>query len=359
MNAQPKERPKQRAVLCRTCAKEFSRPESQLTGRTDYFCSRICYLTYHSRDRETRKCLICGNEFTCGRGEARKYCSRDCYRQDFNPTNFDPSHFQGIFHSTKAGAVPYDSSYEFRRMHDLDSDPSVVAWKRCEDKIKWIDAAGDEHFYHPDFRIEYANGLVVVEECKGWVNDAAERKAAAARAFYSTSEVLYRMVQGFDELSPPPLLESYDNTYGKFERPTMEYVWMRMACQLADRSTCLRRKVGAVLTDKNMSMAASLGYNGDWAGGDNQCQSLEPGLCQCTHAEINALTKARLPLEDGVLFVSMAPCRDCSQVAISRGVSKVIYFQPYRKETGIRLLRSAGVEVYRFNDLFLGQFEDR
>jgi dCMP deaminase len=119
----------------------------------------------------------------------------------------------------------------------------------------------------------------------------------------------------------------YENSYGRFVRPTEKMIFMNMAIMIAQRSTCIRRKVGAVITDNKMHRVLCFGYNGNVVGGPNQCDSLDEGQCGCVHAEINALTKSDTTLDGATCFVTLSPCVNCAKVLINRGIKRVIYHE--------------------------------
>ncbi len=134
-------------------------------------------------------------------------------------------------------------------------------------------------------------------------------------------------------------------------RPRKEQAFMTFASEMAARSTCDRLAVGAVFADTRLERILCAGYNGGYAGGPNGCDSHEPGLCGCIHAEINALTKSRDDLHGSVCFVTTSPCKMCAKVLVNRGVSKVVFLQSYRTDEGVTILRSAGVEVVKYDEL--------
>lgn len=136
---------------------------------------------------------------------------------------------------------------------------------------------------------------------------------------------------------------SYENGYGTFVRPSEKMIFMNMAIMIAQRSTCLRRKVGAVITDNKMHRVLCFGYNGNVVGGPNQCDSLDEGQCGCVHAEINALTKSDTTLDGATCFVTLSPCVNCAKVLINRGIKRVIYHECYRDVSGIALLDKYGI----------------
>ena len=120
-------------------------------------------------------------------------------------------------------------------------------------------------------------------------------------------------------------------------------VYMRMAENLAKRSTCARLQVGTVVTDAKLENVLAIGYNGNAKGLPNQCDSAVPGNCGCIHSEVNALVKASGAIKDKVAFVTNSPCVMCAKLLINSGVTHVFYRIAYRDPSGIELLASAGV----------------
>src|SRR5947199_8188236 len=76
------------------------------------------------------------------------------------------------------------------------------------------------------------------------------------------------------------------------DRIPLEEVFMRMAEELAKRSTCARNQVGSVITTADLTQVLGIGFNGNARGLPNRCDSSEPGRCGCIHSEANALIKA-------------------------------------------------------------------
>jgi dCMP deaminase len=126
-------------------------------------------------------------------------------------------------------------------------------------------------------------------------------------------------------------------------------VYMRMAEDLAKRSTCTRLQVGTVITDARLENVLGIGYNGNARGLPNRCDSTVPGQCGCIHSEVNALIKAPGSIKDKVVFVTNSPCVMCSKLIINSGVTHVFYRTPYRDPTGIELLAAAGVTPVEYN----------
>lgn len=163
----------------------------------------------------------------------------------------------------------------------------------------------------------------------------------------------YTVVVSPEKEDHPPArkFKVYENDYGIFQRITFDSVMMRLASSLALRSTCLRRKVGVVFTDPFGLSVPCFGYNGDEKGGKNQCDSLEPGACGCTHAEINALSKSTGSVAGGTCYVTLAPCKSCARVLINREIKRVVYLNDYRNQDGIILLINRGIDVIKYDQL--------
>ncbi len=125
-------------------------------------------------------------------------------------------------------------------------------------------------------------------------------------------------------------------------------VYMRMAEELAKRSTCSRLQVGTVITDSALEAVVSIGYNGNARGFPNRCDSDTPGACGCIHSEQNAVVKADGHLRKKVAFVTASPCVMCAKLLIQANVTHVFYREPYRKPDGLDVLRQGGVETVHY-----------
>ncbi len=132
------------------------------------------------------------------------------------------------------------------------------------------------------------------------------------------------------------------------DRPPLFEVYMRMAEELAKRSTCARLQVGTVITSPNLENVVAIGYNGNVRGFPNACDSPEPGRCGCIHSEMNALVKAPGTLPDKVAFVTASPCVMCAKLMVQARVSHVFYRQAYRDDAGLRVLAAAGVQAVHY-----------
>jgi dCMP deaminase len=131
-------------------------------------------------------------------------------------------------------------------------------------------------------------------------------------------------------------------------RPPLYEVYMRMAEELAKRSTCSRLQVGTVLTDSNLEHVVAIGYNGNARGFPNRCDSTEAGRCGCIHSEMNALVKSPGDMPDKVAFVTASPCVMCAKLMVQAKVSYLYYRHAYRETAGLEVLERAGVVAVHY-----------
>lgn len=127
----------------------------------------------------------------------------------------------------------------------------------------------------------------------------------------------------------------------KFDRS-----YLAMARIWASNSYCKRRQVGALIVKDKMII--SDGYNGTPSGFENICEEDGHTKPYVLHAEANAITKVAKSgnsSDRATLYVTAAPCIECSKLIIQAGIKRVVYEDEYRLEDGIKLLKRAGIEV--------------
>jgi dCMP deaminase len=133
------------------------------------------------------------------------------------------------------------------------------------------------------------------------------------------------------------------------DRIPLEEVYMRMAEELAKRSTCARTQVGSVIASADLTQVLGIGYNGNARGLPNRCDRSEPGNCGCLHSEANALIKAGAQTPGKVMFVTVSPCVMCAKMIVNSNVARVYYRSAYRDPAGVEVLREAGVEACQYD----------
>ncbi|MFW6200907.1 MAG: deoxycytidylate deaminase [Gemmatimonadota bacterium] len=132
-------------------------------------------------------------------------------------------------------------------------------------------------------------------------------------------------------------------------RPPLFEVYMRMAEELAKRSTCARLRVGTVITDSALENVVAIGYNGNARGFPNRCDTSIPGSCGCIHSEQNALVKAPGHLRDKVAFLTASPCVMCAKLMVQSNITHLYYRQAYRDRSGLEVLETAGIRAIRYD----------
>jgi len=142
-------------------------------------------------------------------------------------------------------------------------------------------------------------------------------------------------------------------------RPNWDEYFMGMAELTAERSTCLRRHVGAVIVkDKHI---VATGYNGaprglshcgDLGGCLREKLGVPSGerheLCRALHAEQNAIIQAAtlgISIEGASIYITHQPCVICAKMIINAGIDKIVVKEGYPDELSMELLEEAGKRV--------------
>jgi len=114
-------------------------------------------------------------------------------------------------------------------------------------------------------------------------------------------------------------------------RPTKDETMLDVAKVLARRGTCLKRKVGVVITDFNGNIL-STGYNGAPLGHQHcdeysPCPAfVDPHLsCSAIHAEVNALIKCPDITKAHIIYITEKPCAKCQMLIDNTKIARVVY----------------------------------
>lgn len=140
--------------------------------------------------------------------------------------------------------------------------------------------------------------------------------------------------------------------------------YLSVARKTASRSKAKRLQVGAVLVSTERMMA--IGYNGTPSGSDNACEDIGPDGDLVTkpeviHGEINALFKflnSGTSSVGSTMFITHAPCLECSKSLYLAKVSAVFYDNEYRSNAGIEFLKARGIRVEQINSHSRGSMDD-
>ncbi len=130
--------------------------------------------------------------------------------------------------------------------------------------------------------------------------------------------------------------------------------YLALAETTAGMSYATRLQVGSVFVKNNAVI--STGYNGTAPGESNNCEYVdEQGVTRTDHdrvihSEDNALRRLRenkIDARGATLCITHAPCDRCAELLIEARIACVYYVHPYRDETGINMLKAAGIPVQR------------
>lgn len=142
-------------------------------------------------------------------------------------------------------------------------------------------------------------------------------------------------------------------------RPSWDDYFMQIAQLVAQRSTCLRRQVGAVLVANRRILAT--GYNGapqglahcaEAGGCLREREGIPSGqrqeLCRALHAEQNAIIQAAVhgvELQAVTLYSTSQPCVTCAKMLINANVRRIVYAGEYPDPLARQVLEEAGVAL--------------
>ena len=142
------------------------------------------------------------------------------------------------------------------------------------------------------------------------------------------------------------------------KRPGWDGYFLEIAALVSHRSTCLRRKVGALLVRDKRILAT--GYNGaprslehcSETGCLREKLNIPAGerheLCRGLHAEQNALLQASLhgvSVKDSVLYCTIQPCIICAKMLINAGIKEIVITGGYPDKMSMDFFNQAGVLV--------------
>jgi dCMP deaminase len=133
-------------------------------------------------------------------------------------------------------------------------------------------------------------------------------------------------------------------------RPSWDEYFLKITAEVAQRSTCPRASVGAVVVkDKRI---LTTGYNGAPSGlphcTEVGCLLIDNHCVRAIHAEQNALLQSArhgVALARGTLYVTHQPCLTCAKLIINAGLVRVVFTQAYRDPIAAEFLHDAGIQV--------------
>lgn len=137
--------------------------------------------------------------------------------------------------------------------------------------------------------------------------------------------------------------------------------FLKICRVVAERSTCNRAKVGAVIVKNRMILAT--GYNGSPAGhphctdagclvvaSQNADGTTEENCIRTIHAEINAIAQAAkngVMIDGADIYITHSPCMNCLKVLLNTGINRICFEKEYKLNRVQWLLDPRPVEMVR------------
>jgi len=139
-------------------------------------------------------------------------------------------------------------------------------------------------------------------------------------------------------------------------RLSWDEYFMEITGLVSRRSTCLRRRVGALLVRDRQILAT--GYNGPPSGLPHceevgclrENQGVPSGqrheLCRGLHAEQNAIIQAAnhgVGIKGATLYTTTHPCIICTKMIINAAIQRVAYREGYADALSREMLEQAAI----------------
>lgn len=146
------------------------------------------------------------------------------------------------------------------------------------------------------------------------------------------------------------------------KRPEWDDYFLKIATLVAERSTCLRHHVGAVIVRNKRILTT--GYNGA-AAGTRDCLELgclrnelkipsgtQQQVCRAIHAEQNAIIQAALhgvSIEGASIYCTHSPCIICAKMVANAGIKRFVTKTDYPDPQFKALFEECGIEYVKLD----------
>ena len=138
-------------------------------------------------------------------------------------------------------------------------------------------------------------------------------------------------------------------------RASWKDYFMNIAREVATRSTCVRKHVGAVIVREKTIL--STGYNGSIKGlphcDEVGCEMVDGHCVRTTHAEANAIVQAAkngIQINQSEIYVTASPCYDCFKLIANAGINVIYYDEFYRDKRIIEKSKEIGIQLASLED---------
>lgn len=142
------------------------------------------------------------------------------------------------------------------------------------------------------------------------------------------------------------------------KRKSWDNYFMEITELVATRSTCIKRKIGAILVkDKRI---LTTGYNEPPSGfpdcTEEICLRLDvpsgknQEKCWGLHAEQNAVIQAALmgiSVKGSTLYCTHQPCSICAKILVNAGIKKIIFKGDYPDKLSYEIFKTANIPIKR------------
>ncbi|MEA3494313.1 MAG: dCMP deaminase family protein [Candidatus Margulisiibacteriota bacterium] len=147
-------------------------------------------------------------------------------------------------------------------------------------------------------------------------------------------------------------------------RPKWNDYFMKITENVAERATCVKRKVGAIIVKDNRIL--STGYNGAPKGFDHCTEATcirkqmnvpsgqRHELCRGLHAEQNAIIQAAVhgvSIDGSIMYCNYQPCVICVKMIINAGITKLVYAGGYPDELAEEMLKESNLQVVKYESV--------
>ena len=161
--------------------------------------------------------------------------------------------------------------------------------------------------------------------------------------------------------TPEELIKKVEEILFEIENPkklSWDKYFMKQAAVVAEKSTCLRHHVGAVVVKDKRVITTD--YNGAVRGVKN-CLELDclrnelkiPSgtrheICRAVHAEQNAIIQGAyhgVSVKDGTMYCTHTPCMICAKIIVNAGIKEIVSYQDYPDENSKKLFEEVGINL--------------
>jgi dCMP deaminase len=143
-------------------------------------------------------------------------------------------------------------------------------------------------------------------------------------------------------------------TSDKFDRPSWDEYFLKVAMLVSERATCPRMHCGCVLVKDKQIL--STGYNGSIPGDahcdDAGCLIVDNHCVRTIHAEMNAILQCSqhgISTLNSTAYVTNMPCTNCAKALITAGIKEVVIFSDYHDTLAEDFFKKADVKIKRLD----------